>query len=171
MSRSSAEAPDTTERRAVRWGQYGWLFGLAGLAIILDQVTKALVAAHLKGHPLKLLGGGLYVVYARNTGAAFSIFRSGGAVFVVIAVVVSAGIIVYFRRVTESPLPVRIALGLILGGALGNLIDRVRLGFVVDFIDLRWWPVFNIADSCIVIGTVLLIVVAFLQSENGGNRR
>ncbi|MCA1555023.1 MAG: signal peptidase II, partial [Chloroflexi bacterium] len=70
----------------------------------------------------------------------------------------------YFRRAHTAPLWVRISLGLMLGGALGNMIDRVRFGYVVDFIDLGWWPVFNVADSCVVIGvTMLAIYMAFWQ--------
>ena len=74
---------------------------------------------------------------------------------VLVAVAVSLGIVMYYRRVAQSPALVRLALGLILGGAIGNLIDRVRLGYVVDFIDLRWWPVFNVADLGIVGGLLL----------------
>jgi signal peptidase II len=95
--------------------------------------------------------------YTLNTGAAFGILRTRGILFALVAIVVSVGIVVYYRAVAASPVLVRTALALVLGGAIGNLVDRIRLGYVVDFVDLRWWPVFNVADSSIVIGVCLLI--------------
>lgn len=136
---------------------YATLVGPAAGIIALDQATKAVVTTTLPSHPVKLLAGAVYLDYARNTGAAFSILPGGGFAFAAIALVVSLGILVYYRRVSGGPLAVRLGLALILGGAIGNLVDRIRLGYVVDFIDLRWWPVFNLADSAVVVGVVVLI--------------
>jgi signal peptidase II len=147
------------------WRHYALLVAVAVLVILADQVTKAAVKRSLGGgETISLLGGGVVLEYARNTGAAFSLFRAGGLPLAIVAIVVSAGILIYYRRTSTAPLLVRIALGLILGGAIGNLTDRIRLGYVVDFIDLRWWPVFNVADSCIVVGVALLVVHSFVQS-------
>lgn len=138
---------------------YSVLVALAALVIGVDQVVKVIVSANLKdGHVVDVLGGLVRFDYTSNTGAAFGMFRAGGGVFAAIAIVVCAAILAYYRRIARSPLLVRLALGLILGGALGNLIDRIRLGYVIDFIDLRWWPVFNLADSAIVLGVCLLLI-------------
>jgi signal peptidase II len=143
---------------------YSLLLGVACLVAILDQVVKAIITQKLKdGRIVDLLGGLIRLDYTSNTGAAFGFFRAGSIFFAVIAALVSVGIIAYYRRASDSPLSVRTALGLILGGAIGNLIDRVRLGYVVDFIDLRFWPVFNLADSAIVLGVSLLFVHALLR--------
>ncbi len=152
-------------RSAVR--RYIELLGLALGVIAVDQVTKALVIHSLShGRVINLFGGLVLLDYTVNSGAAFGILRARGLLFILVAVLVSGFIVVSYRRVVTSPLPTRIALGLILGGAIGNLIDRLRLGHVVDFIDLGWWPVFNLADSSIVIGVVLLALFA-LFAERG----
>lgn len=147
--------------RANPAASYGLLISLAAIILIADQILKQIVTNELSGgRTVKILAGLVQFDYTRNSGAAFGILRARGLVFALVAILVSAGIVIYYRRVAESPLIVRIALGLILGGALGNLLDRVRLGYVVDFIDLRWWPVFNLADSSIVVGVLLLTAYA-----------
>jgi signal peptidase II len=161
QQRSTPSNPETQEAPVPR---YAFLLGLAALVIAVDQVVKALVSNSLKsGRVIELLNGAVQLDYTVNTGAAFGIVRNGDVLFALVAIVVSAGILIYYRRVAGRPLFVRAALGLILGGAVGNLIDRVRLGYVVDFIDLRWWPVFNLADSAIVIGVLLLVLYALQQ--------
>src|SRR5947209_5150677 len=143
---------------------FPFLVALPSLVIMVDQLVKALVTEKLKsGRVVELLGGLVRLDYTSNTGAAFGFFRSGSIVFAVIAGVVSVAIIGYYRKAAESPVVVRTALGLILGGAVGNLIDRVRLGYVVDFIDVRVWPVFNLADSAIVLGVTLLLAHALMR--------
>jgi signal peptidase II len=147
--------------------RYIFLIGVAGFVVLLDQGTKALVTGALREQPaLSLLGGLVYLVYARNSGAAFSLVPSGGTLFAVAAAVACAAILALYPRVRARAWDVRIALGLILGGAAGNLLDRVRLGYVVDFIDLRWWPVFNVADSAIVIGALLLAIHSLQTREH-----
>lgn len=143
--------------------RYTQLLGLALLIVAIDQVSKALVVHSLSGGRVIVLFGGLVQLdYTVNSGAAFGILQARGLLFILVAVVVSVIIVVSYRRVVAGPLVVRIALGLVLGGAIGNLIDRVRLGHVVDFIDLGWWPVFNLADSSIVVGVVLLALAALI---------
>lgn len=161
----SAALPASRRTTLVR---YVGLIGLAFVVVAIDQASKAAVVAALSGgRVITLFGGLIRLDYTVNSGAAFGILRARGLLFILVALVVSAGIVVSYRRVLTSPPVVRIALGLILGGAIGNLIDRVRLGYVVDFIDLGWWPVFNLADSAIVIGVVLLALTAFLMSDRG----
>ena len=143
-----------------------WLFliGIVALVITVDQITKAYVVAHLDLHeswmPLDFVRPFFRFTHIRNTGAAFGIFPGSGAVFTVIALVVSVIVVYYYRQISGGMWLIRLALGLQLGGALGNnVIDRPRLGYVVDFLHVEMWPVFNVADSCIVIGVVLLMLV------------
>jgi signal peptidase II len=108
------------------------------------------------GQSLPLIDGLLYVTYVLNKGAAFSILQGHRWLFLVITPVVLAVMLLFARVVPKSDRLLRIALSLFCGGALGNFIDRLRLGAVTDFIDFRFFPVFNVADSCIVIGVALL---------------
>lgn len=144
-------------------GQWLLLVGVAALSIVADQVSKAYVAAHLALHeswmPLDFIEPIFRFTHVRNTGAAFGIFPQGGSIFLVIAVIVSAFIVYYYRQIPDNAWLVRLALGLQLGGALGNVVDRARQGYVVDFFNLEHWPVFNVADSSIVVGVVLLALV------------
>jgi signal peptidase II len=144
--------------------RYAFLIAVAAAVLAADQVVKALVTSWLGvGGPVELVGGLVRLDYTRNSGAAFGLYQGGGVLLAAIAIGVSVVIILSYRRLARSPRIVRAALGLILGGAIGNLVDRVRLGYVVDFIDLRWWPVFNLADSAIVIGITLLILHSALR--------
>ena len=142
---------------------------LAVVVFAADQVTKYLVSTGLSigqaWMPIDWLVPFLVVRHVRNSGAAFGIFPAAGPIFLGIAVIVVIGIVVYYySRIHTAPMWVRFSIGLMLGGAIGNMIDRVRFGFVVDFIDLGWFPVFNVADSCIVVGvTMLAIYMAFIQ--------
>lgn len=166
MNERLAGAPAARDRPYLL-ARYTLLLGLAALVVALDQITKAFVADKLSGgRVVDILGGVVSLDYTMNTGAAFSFFRSGSAVFALVAIAVSVAIVIYFRRVASSPLLVRVALGMILGGALGNLIDRIRLGYVVDFIDLHWFPVFNLADSAITMGVSLIVLYAIFQPES-----
>jgi signal peptidase II len=144
------------------WRLYALLWGVAGFIILIDQITKALVTSRLShGRSVELIGGAVRLVSAANSGAAFSLFRSGGVAFMLVAAGVALGIAWFYRQLGTAPLATRIALALVVGGAVGNLVDRVRLGYVVDFIDLGWWPVFNVADSAIVLGAATLALVNF----------
>jgi signal peptidase II len=145
-----------------------WLGGVTLFVIVIDQLTKAYVVAHLGYRdswvPIKAIESIFRFTHVHNTGAAFGMFPEGGLVFLIIAAVVSVIIVIYYHQIPAEAWLARIALGLQLGGALGNVIDRVRLGYVVDFFDVSIWPVFNVADSCIVIG-VLLLVLEMLREE------
>lgn len=139
---------------------------VAILTLALDQSTKALVLAHLSGgRVISLLGGLLYLDYARNTGAAFNLLQAHGGVFVIVALAALLGAALFYRRIARSSIWTRLAVGLIMGGAAGNLVDRLRLGYVVDFIDLRWWPVFNVADSAVVTGVLLLLLLSLAEGR------
>ena len=141
------------------------LFAIAAGVLALDIVSKAIVVATLSDRPpIRLLGGLLTLRESRNSGAAFSIGTSMTVVFTLIAV----GVIVFILRASRriNSLPWAVALGLLLGGAMGNLTDRIFRspgpfrGWVVDWIELPHWPVFNLADSAIVCGGVLMVLIA-----------
>ena len=144
---------------------------LAVVVFVVDQLSKYWVSTELAigqaWMPLALLENVVVIRHVRNSGAAFGMFPAAGNLFLLVAVLVVLGIIrYYYSRAHTAALWVRISLGLMLGGALGNMIDRFRFGFVVDFIDLGWWPVFNVADSSIVVGvTMLAVYMAFFQSR------
>lgn len=139
---------------------------VALLVVAADQVSKVMVVRQLEvGQSMDLtswLAPVFRITYVTNTGVAFGLLPGMGGLFVVIAIVVVVLLLIYHRQLPAGQLLVRAALGLQLGGALGNnLIDRVVRGSVVDFIDLnfwplRRWPVFNLADTSIVTGAVLL---------------
>ena len=139
---------------------------IAVLIIVTDQVTKFLAQMFLsQSGSVPVIKGVFHLTLASNQGAAFSIFRGGTPFFIAIAVIcVSLMIFMLSKpKILEQALGVKagdfiikIGFGLVAGGALGNLIDRVRFGCVVDFLDFRVWPVFNIADSAITIGGILI---------------
>lgn len=150
--------------------RYGILLGVALAVLVADQVTKRVVEANLALYEsIPVVGHYLSWTHTQNTGAAFSLLQGAGGLFVIIAVVVSAVIIYYAPRLPTWDWLSRVALGLQLGGALGNLIDRLRQGYVTDFIHFQIpeigfdWPVFNIADSCIVVGVILLVALSVLR--------
>ena len=133
---------------------------IAVLILVADQISKYLVMAHLElgesWAPVPALERWFIFRYATNTGVAFGLFPNKGYLFMVIAMAVVVIIVLYYRHLPRGQWLIRISLGLQLGGALGNLLDRVRLGRVTDFIDFRIWPVFNLADMSIVAGVSIL---------------
>ena len=137
------------------------LYALALLILLADQATKAWLRATVAlGESIQLLPGVFHITHARNTGAAFSLLEGATPLLAMAAVLVIAAIVYTARRVgTRLPLSLGLALGLPLGGALGNLWDRLRLGYVTDLFDFRLinFPVFNVADSAITVGIGLLI--------------
>ena len=154
----------------------GWwtLLLIAALTLAADQATKYLVVTNLNLYetwsPIPALAGWLDIHYVTNTGAAFGLFQNVGGILALPAVLVSLVILFYYRHIADESWPIRLSLGLVLGGALGNLIDRVRLGHVIDFIDPHIWPVFNLADSAVVCGVAILAFV-LLQQEREERRR
>ncbi len=159
-------------RYAHRDDGWRWLW-ITLLVVIADQSSKFLASAYLELHdPVSLLPS-LNFTLAHNTGAAFSFLSSASGwqrwFFVVLALVVSVMIMVWMKRLQGQEKLSGIALALILGGALGNVWDRIQLGYVVDFIDFYYqswhFPVFNLADSAITLGAILLIIDTFLASR------
>ena len=148
---------------------------LAMLVLALDIGTKVLVVSELEGRrTLELLGGQLLVRVSRNPGAAFSFAEGATLLFTAVALVVVVVIVRVSRRLHSRGWAV--ALGLLLGGASGNLVDRLLRtpgpgrGAVVDFIDFQVWPSFNVADSAIVVGGLLAVLLSFRGIEIDGSR-
>ena len=144
--------------------QRPWL--ISGLTLAADQLTKWLIVhGFAVGHSVPLLPPILHLTYVQNTGAAFGLFKGQQLLFIICSVVIMGWIIREF--LTDAALPSVIEWGyaLVLGGAAGNLIDRARLGYVIDFLDLRVWPVFNVGDSAITIGVTLLVCHALFHAR------
>lgn len=144
-------------------------YGIGFLIIILDQYTKHVVRQVIplgtSWNPIPWLDPIVTLTHVRNMGAAFGLFPGLGTFFILVALIVIVSIVIYCHQLGEASLLLRIALGLQLGGATGNLVDRLTLGYVTDFVDFRVWPVFNIADSAIVVGTALLAYYALFAGE------
>jgi signal peptidase II len=150
-----------------------FLVGIVSAILILDQLTKLLVARLLPLYGVKpIIPGFFNLVHARNTGAAFSMFAGAPStlrlvVFVGLALLMVGGLVYAYTKLKEDEVLTKWAYALICGGALGNLVDRLRLGEVIDFLDLYigsyHWPAFNVADSGITIGACLLAITLFQQ--------
>ncbi len=148
---------------------YLFLFGVALIIIVPDQITKYLVRTNLDlgemWAPWDWLSPYARVVHWYNTGVALGMFQDRNTLFAITAVLVSAAIIYYYPQISSNDRVVRLALSMQLGGAIGNLIDRVTLGHVLDFISVGNFPVFNIADSSITVGVAVLLLGLFIQER------
>ncbi len=133
-------------------------YAVVFLILVTDQLSKYLVAKYLTLHSsFTVIKGIFYLSLVHNRGAAFGILKNNVPLFIITSLIAVVFIYRYLKKEDRKrALSERIALLLILAGACGNLIDRVRLGYVVDFLDFRVWPVFNLADSAITVGAVIL---------------
>jgi len=139
---------------------------IASLVIIIDRFAKFLVFNNLlEGQSIGVVPKIFHITLVLNTGAAFGLFKEKNQFFIVSSFIVAALIFLYVIFDKEKDIFKLSALGLILGGAIGNLIDRVLFGYIIDFLDFRVWPVFNIADSAITVGSVLLLLRLFLPKK------
>lgn len=146
------------------WVQYRrWLVPLVvgALVILVDQVTKVWIVQNLGPvqmlESITIVDDWFLLVYSHNTGVAFSLFQGMSPVLTVVALLIVTGALYAYVSYLPNYLgSVQVSMGLIIGGAFGNIIDRVRLGYVVDFIQVGWWPIFNVADSAITVGAVML---------------
>lgn len=142
----------------------------ASLVVIIDQTSKFLVSNHVRqGEPLTVIPGFFKINYSTNTGAAFGIFsgKSNLIFFVAICILVLL-FVLFFKVWSRERRLFSISAGLMIGGAIGNQIDRLARGKVIDFLDFRWWAIFNIADIAIVVGVLLFITVAIIDFKETG---
>lgn len=154
------------------WQDYFFLILVAGFLLTLDQWTKAFVRANVPVGTDWLPEGLAWLMpFARirhwhNTGAAFGLFQGGSLVFTILAFVVAGFILYYFPRINRKDWWLRLALGMQFCGAIGNLIDRLRFdGRVTDFISVGNFAIFNVADSCISVGTVIMVLGVFITER------
>jgi signal peptidase II len=141
--------------------------------VVLDQMSKVWIDSNLSLHQSIPIMPNFSVTYAHNYGAAFSFLSEAGGwqrwFFTVLAIVVSMGIVIYLKNLKPEEKLLAVSLSLILGGALGNIIDRVIYGYVIDFLDVYYqayhWPIFNIADSVITLGVTLMLIESFMDKE------
>ena len=151
-----------------------WFFSTALVIAALDQAVKGGVVRTMEmGQSIDVVGSFVRLTRTSNTGGAFGLLRGRGNWFIVISLVAALAIVVLARQIARGRRVERIAFSLILGGAVGNLIDRIRLGAVIDFINIGGsgyrWPFFNVADSAITIGvTLLAISLIFLGGAANG---
>ena len=140
-----------------------WLTMLG--VVLIDRLIKVYIQGHfVPGQSLVVIPKVFHITYVLNPGAAFGLMSGQTWILITTAVVVIGGVLYAQRKLVNAPLVMRLALGMIAGGALGNLYDRVKWGLVVDYLDFRVWPfVFNLADSMIVIGVGFLLLLLYRQ--------
>jgi signal peptidase II len=158
-SRSDGLAPISVAARSLAARPRHWaaLGAIAGAAIVADQLTKHIVASKLwLDENVKVLGP-FSIHHVQNSGIAFGLFAQATGLVIDLTLVAIGWMIVYFSRSGARHPLLPVAVGLLIGGSVSNLADRIRLGHVTDFLDLRYWPAFNLADSFIVIGVAILL--------------
>jgi signal peptidase II len=161
-----------TENLTLKHKKYLLLLVICFVTIVADQWTKNLVHKHFVwGESRPIVQNYFALTYVRNTGAAFGFLNKAPAAFrepffIIVPLIAMAVILVIFIRLRDEQLLMAGSLSLVLAGAIGNLIDRLRFGFVIDFLDFHWrevyhWPAFNIADACIVVGVGVLFILSW----------
>lgn len=150
-------------------GRWATPVAVAGAIMIADQLSKLWVVQTLGPETMTrfipIVGDSVRIAYSHNTGIAFSMLQGMPQLLTVVALAIVAGAVYFYAtQLPNRKRIIQVIMGLILGGAFGNIIDRVRLGYVVDFISVGWFPIFNIADSAISVGAALLMF-QFLRDE------
>jgi signal peptidase II len=170
-SMQNALAPVSVAERSLGAGGVQWLSlaAIALAAVAADQLTKHVVTSHLALDDATHVVGPFWIHHVQNSGIAFGLFSSATAAVIALTGVAVAWMLIFFARSGARHPVLPVALGLVIGGSLSNLLDRVRLGYVTDFLDLRYWPAFNLADSFIVIGVVVLLT-ALIAAEREPRR-
>jgi signal peptidase II len=161
--------------------RYPFVLSVAAIVLLLDQATKWYIRHTIDLYEsIAVVDSIFHITHVRNSGGAFGLFAgASGAVrlpfFLAVSTAAVALLLFFVRRIEPAQYLVLFALGAILGGALGNLLDRMISGEVTDFLDFHWrgyyWPAFNVADSCITIGTLILLFHSLLVREHAGEHR
>jgi len=166
-SSTNGLAPVSVAERPVgaRLPEWLGLGAVAGAAVIADQVTKRIVSGALDLGESKHVVGPLDIHHVQNSGIAFGLFPRATSIVIVLTAMVIAWLLVVFARSGARHPVLPVGLGLVVGGSVSNLADRVRLGHVTDFLDLGFWPAFNLADMFIVVGVSLLVGAALIADR------
>jgi signal peptidase II len=166
-SATNGLVPISVAERSLAAGPWQWL-GLslvAVAAVLADQVTKHVVVSSLALDEEVHVIGPLSIHHVQNSGIAFGLFASATALVTIVTAAAVVWMVWFFARSGSRHPVLPAALGLLIGGSLSNLVDRIRLGHVTDFIDFRYWPAFNLADSFICIGVVMLLAALFAADK------
>jgi len=139
--------------------KYITIFSTALIVILFDQITKFLIRINFQlNETFPIIKNIFHLTYIQNFGAGFGILQQQKWILIFISLIVVGVILFYFDRIKDKEILLQVLVGFILGGTIGNLIDRVIYGFVIDFIDFKIWPIFNVADSFVTIGVIGLII-------------
>ncbi|HXF97891.1 MAG TPA: signal peptidase II [Gaiellaceae bacterium] len=166
-STANALQPISTAERSLGAGRAQWLalLAVASAAVFADQLTKQVIARTLAVGERVDLVGPLSIHHVENSGIAFGLFASRTTIVIAVTALAVAWMVWFFARAGRRHPILPVALGLVLGGSVANLVDRVRLGRVTDFLDLEAWPAFNLADTFIVVGVALLFGALLLADR------
>jgi signal peptidase II len=163
--------PFSVAARSLGAGLSEWLAlaAVAIAAIAADQLTKHIVSSKLALDDQVRVAGPLAIHHVQNSGIAFGLFASATLVVIILTTVAVGWMLIFFARSGSRHPVLPVALGLVIGGSVSNLVDRVRLGHVTDFLDLKFWPAFNLADSFIVVGVAILLL-ALIAADRAPRR-
>jgi signal peptidase II len=130
------------------------------IIVFLDQLTKFLIKQNFQlNQSLPIIKNIFHLTYVTNTGSAFGLFKGFNIIFILISIIVVIIILYYLKKIKNNEKFLQFSVGLLLGGTIGNLIDRLSYGYVTDFIDFRIWPVFNVADSAVTLSVMAIIIL------------
>lgn len=136
------------------------IFSTALFIVILDQLAKFITKNNFElNQSVPLIKDILHLTYVTNAGSAFGLFKGFNLAFILFSIIIIIVVLYHIKKIKQDEKVLQLSVGLLLGGTVGNLIDRIAYGFVVDFIDFGIWPVFNVADSAVTISAVLLIIL------------
>jgi signal peptidase II len=172
-SSTNGLAPVSVAERSLAAGASHWvaLLAVALAAIFADQLTKSIVSGQLAlGEEVGVIGP-FSIHHVQNSGIAFGLFASATSIVIVLTAVAVAWMALFFARSGSRHPVLPVGLGLVMGGSASNLIDRIRLGHVTDFLDLRYWPAFNLADAFIVVGVAILLLTLVATDREPKRRR
>jgi signal peptidase II len=147
------------------WPQWGSLAAVALSALAADQLTKAIVTSRLDLNDEVRVIGSFSIHHVTNSGIAFGLFASATSIVILLTSLAVAWMLYFFARSGSRHPILPVALGLVMGGSVSNLVDRVRLGHVTDFLDFRYWPAFNLADTFIVVGVAALLLALVVSDQ------
>ena len=171
-SSNDALTPFSSAERSLAARPWQWLglVAIATAALTADQLTKRIVTQHIALDDAVKVVGPLSIHHVQNSGIAFGLFASATPIVTVLTAIAVAWMLAFFARSGARHPVLPVALGLLIGGSVSNLLDRIRLGHVTDFLDFRWWPAFNLADSFIVVGVAILFLT-FVSVDREPRRR